>query len=63
MLQHYLRKLSELYFKGNATEHSYRADLQHLLQEILGNQFSVINEPRRQTCGAPIILFLKRKFR
>lgn len=53
MLQNYLQKISNLYFKGNATEHSYRADLQQLLQEILGKEFSVINEPRRQTCGAP----------
>lgn len=53
MIQNYLRRLSQLYFRGNATEHSYRGDLQTLLQEILGTEFSVINEPQRQACGAP----------
>lgn len=61
MLQNYLQKISNLYFKGNATEHSYRADLQQLLQEILGKEFSVINEPRRQTCGAPDYIISRKE--
>ena len=60
MIQNYLRKLSQLYFNGNATEHSYRADLQNLLQEILGKEFSVINEPQRQACGAPDYIISKK---
>ena len=48
MINQYLSKLSQLYFAGNATEHSYRGDLQILLQEILGKEFAVINEPTRQ---------------
>lgn len=61
MLQNYLQKISNLYFKGNATEHSYRADLQQLLQEILGKEYSVINEPRRQTCGAPDYIISRKE--
>ena len=60
MIQNYLRKLSQLYFNGNATEHSYRGDLQTLLQEILGKEFSVINEPQRQACGAPDYIISKK---
>lgn len=60
MIHHYLRKLSQLYFNGNATEHSYRGDLQTLLQEILGKEFSVINEPQRQACGAPDYIISKK---
>lgn len=60
MIQNYLRKLSQLYFAGNATEHSYRGDLQTLLQEILGKEFSVINEPQRQACGAPDYIISKK---
>ena len=52
MINQYLSKLSQLYFAGNATEHSYRGDLQILLQEILGKEFAVINKPNRQKCGA-----------
>lgn len=61
MIQNYLNRVSNLYFKGNATEHSYRADLQHLLSEILGKEFSVINEPKRQTCGAPDYIISKKE--
>ena len=60
MINQYLSKLSQLYFAGNATEHSYRGDLQILLQEILGKEFAVINAPTRQKCGAPdYIVFQK----
>jgi hypothetical protein len=61
MLQNYIQKLSKLYFAGNATEHSYRGDLQILLQEILGKEFAVINEPTRQKCGAPDYIVSKKK--
>ena len=61
MLQNYIQKLSKLYFAGNATEHSYRGDLQILLQEILGKEFSVINEPTRQKCGAPDYIVSKKE--
>lgn len=61
MINHYLSKLSKLYFAGNATEHSYRGDLQILLQEILGKEFAVINEPTRQKCGAPDYIVSKKE--
>lgn len=61
MLQNYLQKLTTLYFAGNATEHSYRGDLQTLLQEILGKEFAVINEPTRQKCGAPDYIVSKKE--
>ena len=61
MINQYLSKLSQLYFAGNATEHSYRGDLQILLQEILGKEFSVINEPTRQKCGAPDYIVSKKE--
>jgi len=61
MINQYLSKLSQLYFAGNATEHSYRGDLQILLQEILGKEFAVINEPTRQKCGAPDYIVSKKE--
>lgn len=61
MINQYLSKLSQLYFAGNATEHSYRGDLQILLQEILGKEFAVVNEPTRQKCGAPDYIVSKKE--
>ena len=49
MLQKTISRNSQnFYFAGNATEHSYRGDLQILLQEILGKEFAVINEPTQK---------------
>lgn len=58
MINQYLSKLSQLYFAGNATEHSYRGDLQILLQEILGKEFAVIDNPPKNV-ALQIILFPK----
>ena len=44
----------------NATEHSYRGDLQILLQEILGKEFSVINEPTHKMWRSRLYCFQKR---
>jgi len=38
---------------GNATEHSYRLPLQHLLERLGGKNVSVLNEPKQVACGAP----------
>lgn len=61
MLHHYLQKIQALYQSGNATEHSYRSDLQLLIQEILGKDFSVVNEPTRQQCGAPDYIISRKE--
>ncbi len=61
MIENYLQKISKLYFAGNATEHSYRSDLQLLISEILGKDFSVVNEPQRQACGAPDYIISKKE--
>ena len=48
----YLENISRRYALGNATEHTYRADLQHLLETLLP-EMNVTNEPQRRQCGAP----------
>ena len=48
----YLTKLTELYSRGISTEHSYRGDLQQLLETLLP-KYNVTNEPRRSKVGAP----------
>jgi predicted helicase len=51
-LAQYLTKLNTLYITGNAREHSYRGDLQTLLETLLPGVL-VTNEPARVACGAP----------
>lgn len=52
LIQQYLDKVNTLFKTGNAREHSYRGDLQNLLQH-LAPQVLVTNEPARVACGAP----------
>ncbi|MDD9822433.1 MAG: N-6 DNA methylase [Gammaproteobacteria bacterium] len=49
----YLKAVAERHRRGDATEHSYRGDLEMLLRELLP-ETDITNEPRRITdCGAP----------
>ena len=52
MLHSYIKNLNTQYTSGKATEHSYRPLLKNLL-EILLPKLNIINEPKRQACGAP----------
>jgi predicted helicase len=51
-IQHYLDKISSRHSSGKATEHSYRGDLQNLLESLLPD-IAITNEPTRIQCGAP----------
>jgi predicted helicase len=51
-IKEYINKLSQRYKTGISTEHSYRGDLQNLL-EALVTRVLVTNEPSRISCGAP----------
>lgn len=51
-IQHYLDKISSRHQSGKATEHSYRGDLQNLLESLLPD-IAITNEPTRISCGAP----------
>src|SRR5262245_52702245 len=51
-LSSYITALDTRYRSGLAREHSYRGDLQNLLQSVLPNVL-VTNEPARIACGAP----------
>lgn len=50
--EQYLATINHRYQAGNATEHSYRGDLQQLLQSLLP-EVDITNEPKRIDCGAP----------
>ncbi len=48
----YLRDINSTHGGGVSTEHSFRADLQKLMRELLP-AVHITNEPRRIECGAP----------
>lgn len=54
----YLDNINNRYKLGNATEHTFRGDLQQLLESLLPN-ISATNEPKRQSCGAPDYILTK----
>lgn len=51
-IQEYIDKLNTRYKSGITTEHSYRGDLQNLLESIIPDTL-ITNEPTRIKCGAP----------
>ncbi len=51
-IANYLNNINKRYKLGNATEHTFRGDLQQLL-ESLAPDIRATNEPKRQSCGAP----------
>jgi len=55
----YISSLNQRYKLGNATEHTFRGDLQ-LLLESLQPGIRATNEPKRQSCGAPDYILTKK---
>ncbi len=51
-IDQYIQNISNRYKQGNATEHTFRGDLQQLLESIVPT-IQATKEPKRQTCGAP----------
>jgi predicted helicase len=51
-ISQYLEKINTRYKTGISTEHTYRGDLQNLLESI-ATEVQVTNEPARIACGAP----------
>jgi predicted helicase len=51
-LTDYISTINQRYQLGNATEHTFRGDLQHLLETLVPD-IRATNEPKRQSCGAP----------
>lgn len=55
----YIDNINQRYRLGNATEHTFRGDLQNLIEHLVPS-ICATNEPKRQSCGAPdYILTLK----
>lgn len=59
-ISQYLEGLNKRFKTGISTEHTYRADLQNLL-ERLTKDILVTNEPGRIACGAPDYILTKKQ--
>lgn len=55
----YLTIISDRYKRGTATEHTYRGDLQQLIESLV-KDITATNEPKRQACGAPDYIITKK---
>lgn len=55
----YIEKLNTRFKTGISTEHTYRGDLQQLLETLLPD-ILVTNEPTRIKCGAPDYILTKQ---
>src|SRR5665811_1498322 len=58
-LHQYIDSINKRFKLGNATEHTFRGDLQQLIESLLP-EIRATNEPKRQTCGAPDYILTKR---
>jgi predicted helicase len=55
----YIDNINKRYKQGNATEHTFRGDLQQLIEALVPN-IQATNEPKRQSCGAPDYILTKK---
>jgi predicted helicase len=59
-LHQYIDNINQRYKLGNATEHTFRGDLQTLIESIVPT-VRATNEPKRQSCGAPDYILTKKE--
>ena len=54
-----MSNINQRYKLRNATEHTFRGDLQQLLESLVA-EIRATNEPKRQSCGAPDYILTKK---
>ena len=59
-IDQYIDNINKRYKLGNATEHTFRGDLQQLLESLVP-EIRATNEPKRQSCGAPDYILTKKE--
>lgn len=58
-IEQYVDNINKRYKLGNATEHTFRGDLQQLIENLVPG-IRATNEPKRQSCGAPDYILTKK---
>lgn len=59
-INQYIDTINRRYQLGNATEHTFRGDLQQLLESLVPT-IRATNEPKRQSCGAPDYILTQKE--
>jgi len=59
-IEQYIENINKHYKLGNATEHTFRGDLQQLIESLVPEVIAT-NEPKRQSCGAPHYILTKKE--
>ncbi len=59
-IDQYIDNINKRYQLGNSTEHTFRGDLQQLIETLLPD-IRATNEPKRQACGAPDYILTKKE--
>ncbi|MDY0143821.1 MAG: type ISP restriction/modification enzyme [Bacteroidales bacterium] len=59
IIEQYIDNINQRYKLGNATEHTFRGDLQQLIENLVPT-IRATNEPKRQSCGAPDYILTKK---
>lgn len=58
-LEQYINNVNKRYKQGNSTEHTFRGDLQQLIESLVSG-IRATNEPQRQSCGAPDYILTRK---
>ena len=58
-IDQYIQNINSRYKQGNTTEHTFRGDLQQLLETLVPD-IRATNEPKRQSCGAPDYILTRK---
>ena len=58
-IDQYLESINKRYKLGNTTEHTFRGDLQQLIESLVP-EIRATNEHKRQSCGAPDYILTKK---
>ncbi len=58
-LDQYIDNINKRYKLRNATEHTFRGDLQQLIESLVPG-IAATNEPKRQSCGAPDYILTRK---
>lgn len=59
-LHQYIEQINKRFMLGNTTEHTFRGDLQTLIESLIPN-IIVTNEPQRVACGSPDYVISAKK--
>lgn len=59
-IEQYCKNIRQRFKTGISTEHSYRGDLQNLLQNLIKG-INITNEPKKQKCGAPDYIIQRKE--